>query len=210
MCIICIKKKGVKFPTMKQVENMANNNEHGFSVVVSQRNGKPKIMKTLNKAEFLDTYKYILEHSNYKDTTLFIHARIATHGSKKVENCHGWRSDGVVFAHNGILRIDNREDMTDSETFFRDIFIPAYRVGGWKLGERTIDAIIGTSKFVFMDATGEIHHYGNYIEDDGLLFSNDSYQDPVERWAQYQRFKYSAQPFARTITGSWNEDDLVF
>lgn len=36
------------------------------------------------------------------------------------------------------------------------------------------------------------------------------YQDPVEKWMQYQRFKYSAQPFAKTITGSWNEDDLVF
>ena len=106
---------------------------------------------------------------------MYIHARIKTHGSERLENCHGWRENGLIFAHNGILDIANRDDLTDSETFFRDIFSPAYKVGGWKLGEKTINAIIGTSKFVFMDDKGNIHAYGNYIVDDGLMFSNSSY-----------------------------------
>lgn len=39
MCIICIKKKGVKFPTMKQVKNMANNDEHGFQLLCHRKMG---------------------------------------------------------------------------------------------------------------------------------------------------------------------------
>ena len=38
----------------------------------------------------------------------------------------------LAFAHNGILSIKNRGDMTDSETFFRDIFSPVFEIGGWQ------------------------------------------------------------------------------
>lgn len=175
MCIICIKKKGIKFPSVEIVETMCSTNPHGFSMVVSDGR-KAKVVKTLNRNGFIKSYKKMLKQYDYQTSAMFIHARIKTHGSERIENCHGWRENGLIFAHNGILSIKNREDMTDSETFFRDIFSPAYKVGGWKLGEKTIDAIIGTSKFVFMDDRGNIHHYGQYIEDDGVLYSNSTYK----------------------------------
>jgi hypothetical protein len=117
---------------------------------------------------------------------LFIHARIKTHGTQKLENCHGWIEDkiGLAFAHNGILSIKNRDDMTDSETFFRDIFAPVFEVGGWDADERAIKACIGTSKFCFMDMYGNLIHYGNYIKgEDGILYSNDSYKKRT--WDSY-------------------------
>lgn len=175
MCIICIKKKGVRFPSVECVKTMCDNNSHGFAIAIS-RGKTPHIVKTLNKQKFIHIYKGLIKKYDYEDTTMFIHARIMTHGTKRIENCHGWKENGLIFAHNGVLSIANRDDMTDSETFFRDIFSPAYKVGGWKLAERTIDAIIGTSKFVFMDNSGNIKYYGNYIEDDGLLFSNNTYR----------------------------------
>lgn len=175
MCVICIKRKGIKFPTIKQVETMCNNNPDGFSMVVCNGDLKPAICKTLNQKKFIDLYKKVIQKYDYRTTTMYIHARIKTHGTMRIENCHGWKENGLIFAHNGILSIANRDDLTDSETFFRDIFSPAYRIGGWKMGEKTIKAIIGTSKFVFMDDKGELRYYGHYIEDDGLLFSNTSY-----------------------------------
>ena len=174
MCVICIKKKGIKFPSVEIVQTMCENNPHGFSLVVSDGR-KAKITKTLNPHGFIKSYRKVLSKYDYREAAMFIHARIKTHGSERIENCHGWRENGLIFAHNGILSITNRNDMTDSETFFRDIFSPAYKVGGWKLGERTINACIETSKFVFMDDKGNIRHYGNYIEDDGVLYSNTSY-----------------------------------
>lgn len=176
MCIIAIKKKGIKFPSVETVKTMCDNNPHGFSMVVSDGR-KSKVCKTMNQEKFLNVYRKVLEKYNYQTSSMFIHTRIKTHGTQRIENCHGWKENGLTFAHNGILSIESRDDLTDSETFFRDIFSPAYKVGGWKLGEKAIRAIIGTSKFVFMDDKGNIHHYGHYIEDDGMLYSNTTYRN---------------------------------
>lgn len=176
MCIICIKKKGVQFPSYDVVKNMCDNNDDGFSLVLSNGKGKPTINKGLNKNKFLSFYKKVIASYDYKTTSMFIHARIKTHGTMRIENCHGWKENGLIFAHNGILSIDNRDDMTDSETFFRDIFSPIYKHCGWKAAKKAIDAVIGTSKFVFMTNSGDIIHFGNYIEDDGLLYSNTTYK----------------------------------
>jgi predicted glutamine amidotransferase len=211
MCIISIKKKGIKFPSVKIVKTMCENNDDGFSIV-TQRHGRPRIYKTLKMRDFLNYYRALVKASDGTDTSMFIHARIKTHGTQRIENCHGWRSDGVVFAHNGILSIANRDDMTDSETFFRDIFIPAYRQGGWKMGEKTIDAIIGTSKFVFMDKDGEIRHYGTYIEDDGVLYSNYTYTEtryvyqPTKRG--YSNPTNAYYPKTQSSVWDWQHDFL--
>jgi hypothetical protein len=114
-----------------------------------------------------------------------------------------------VFAHNGILSIENRGDLTDSETFFRDIFIPAYRCGGWKMAERTVDAIIGTSKFVFIDKNGDIKHYGNYVEDNGLLYSNTTYIEWRQRYTSKvsygSRYYAKGYPKTQSTAQDWNQ-----
>lgn len=203
MCIICIKEKGIQFPSVETVRTMCENNNDGFSLVVSNPLGKPSIYKTLNQSKFIELYRKVLRDYDYRDTSMFIHTRIATHGTLKISNCHGWKSDGLIFAHNGILSVKNRNDMTDSETYFRDIFIPAYRLGGWQYGLLTIQAIIGTSKFVFMDDNGTIHHFGDYIQDlGGLLFSNTSYKSI--RWAYPT---YRTHSWYQPQTGSCLYDD---
>jgi hypothetical protein len=101
--------------------------------------------------------------------------------------------------------------MTDSETYFRDIFIPAYRQGGWKMGEKTIDCVIGTSKFVFMDKDGEIRHYGTYIEDDGVLYSNYTYTETRYVY-QPKRREYNPTnayyPKTQSSVWDWQHDFL--
>ena len=186
MCIIAIKPREVAYPSYKRVKNMCENNSDGFAIVWHV-NGEPvRNYRTLNEKKFLKKYNEITSTYKAKDVSLFIHARIKTHGTQKLENCHGWIEDkiGLAFAHNGILSIKNRDDMTDSETFFRDIFAPIFEIGGWDAGERAIKACIGTSKFCFMDMYGNLIHYGNYIKgDDGILYSNDSYMECT--WDKY-------------------------
>lgn len=209
MCIICIKKMGVLYPTKSTVKTMCDNNPDGFSIVLSHRGKRPMIYKTLNKKDFLNVFDDWSKKYDYNETSMFIHARIKTHGSARLENCHGWRSDGLVFAHNGILSIENRGDLTDSETFFRDIFIPAYRCGGWKMAERTVDAIIGTSKFVFIDKNGDIKHYGNYVEDNGLLYSNTTYIEWRQRYTSKvpycSRYYAKGYPKTQSTAQDWNQ-----
>ena len=186
MCIIAIKTREVAYPSYKRVKNMCENNNDGFAIVWHVKGEPVRNYRTLNEKKFLKKYNEITSTYNAKDVSLFIHARIKTHGTQKLENCHGWIEDkiGLAFAHNGILSIKNRDDMTDSETFFRDIFAPAFELGGWSAGERAIKACIGTSKFCFMDMYGNLIHYGNYIKgDDGILYSNDSYMECT--WNRY-------------------------
>ena len=216
MCIICIKDRGVKFPTYQQVKTMCDNNSDGFSIVVCDGNSKPSIYKTLSKDKFLKHYKKVVHTYNYHTTTMFIHARIKTHGTMRIENCHGWSENGLIFAHNGILDIANRDDLTDSETYFRDIFSPAFKCGGWDKAILTIKAIIGTSKFVFMDKKGNIKHFGNYVEDEGLLFSNTTYKPyrfayPKILPTHYP--SYPSYPMGKSVYSSaWDnlDDDFEF
>lgn len=186
MCIIAIKSREVAYPSHKRVRTMCENNSDGFAIVWHVKGEPVRNYRTLNEKKFLKKYNEITSTYKAKDVSLFIHARIKTHGTQKLENCHGWIEDkvGLAFAHNGILSIKNRDDMTDSETFFRDIFAPVFEIGGWDAGERAIKACIGTSKFCFMDMYGNLIHFGNYIKgDDGILYSNDSYMERT--WAKY-------------------------
>jgi hypothetical protein len=180
MCIIAIKDAGVQFPTIDTVETMCGNNPDGFAVVWHKAGDKhSRVYRTMNRESFLKRYKMIVRNYDYKTTSLYIHARIATHGSLKQSNCHGFvdHRTRLCFAHNGILGIKNRDDLTDSETFFRDYFIPVYRHGGWFEAEKLIKDTIGYSKFVFMDGDGRLRRFGNYIRDNaGVLYSNSSFR----------------------------------
>lgn len=179
MCIIMIKPKGVDFPSTKIIRTMFENNPDGFSIVYSEGGEAPKVHRTMCEEAAIRIYETIKTRCDAEDTNLFIHARIATHGTIKISNCHGWRDakTGIVFAHNGVLDIKAKDDWTDSETFFRQIFIPVYRNGGWKFANEAINAFIGTSKFVFMDRFGNLYYSGTYNKCDGVMYSNYSYMD---------------------------------
>lgn len=215
MCIIAIKKKNVKFPEVSTIKTMCDNNPDGFAIVYHITGKGVFSMRSLNSDDVYKTYRNLLRYS-YRKVSFFMHARIKTHGTININNCHGWRSDECKshFAHNGILKIDNRDDMTDSETFLRDIFTPAFVYGGWKAAERTITACIGTSKFVFMDDDGHIRHYGQYVEDNGMLYSNNTYKE--DRWAGYYSTCYNSassnyKPYSgyKTTKIPFVKDDVI-
>lgn len=202
MCIIAIKTKQVGYPSFKRVKTMCEANPDGFALVWQAKDEPVHNYRTLNQGKFLKKYKWLTTTYKAKDVAFFLHARIKTHGSEKLENCHGWIEDsiGLAFAHNGILSISNRGDMTDSETFFRDIFTPVFKIGGWDAGELAIKAVIGTSKFCFMDMHGNLIHYGKYITgDDGILYSNDSYEERTWKQFYYQDYGYGGK-YSKTST----------
>lgn len=193
MCIIAIKKLGVNYPSQETMDEMCRRNPDGFALgwhIKGQK--KSHIIRTLDVKKIMKKYQQLVKQYDKDDCTMFLHARIKTHGTIKVENCHGWYSHiaKTLFAHNGILSIENRNDLTDSETFYRDIFEPIFSVYGWRGAEKAINAIIGTSKFCFLDQDGNLRHYGNYIEEsDGMLYSNTSYK-PIY-WHQYSNYAQS-------------------
>ncbi len=183
MCIIAIKYAGVKRPTKEQFEAMCTANPDGFGYMTWSKKKGLQVRKTMDAEQFQKWVEKIPDSQ-----PVVYHARIATHGSVSVRNCHPFLSDDKqwAFAHNGILHIQNERDKTDSETFFRSIALPMLRAGYKPNDKGDFDAMVSTiidgSKFAFMDGNGRIYTYGNYIEDNGLLFSNSSYLPYDRRW----------------------------
>lgn len=174
MCILAVKKTGVRKPTTEEITNMSLNNPDGFGIAYVV-NGELVVKKTFDVNDIIKINDEVIT----EDTPAIYHFRIATHGSVKQDNCHPFLDDnvGVAFAHNGILGIKNEKDMTDSETAFRRIFIPVIKSRGYDSDdlELAVDSVIGTSKFAFINKDGEIRHFGHFNNDKGMLFSNYTY-----------------------------------
>ena len=184
MCVIIVKNKGIEMPTEAEMRLAYEHNPHGWGFVSS--NGLFAHGMYFN--EFLSLVRYV----GIEDACI-IHFRIATHGSVKVENCHPFRGrvDGepVYFAHNGILPIRARKDMTDSETEFRDTLLPAMRLFGFgsMMFDQMVARRIHSSKFAFMK-DGKIRVYGRWIkEDNGLLWSNLNHRP----WYGYNTYDHN-------------------
>lgn len=189
MCIVVVSPKGQDFPSVDKIQNCVRTNPDGFAMSWNEH-GKVKAYKTMDAYAIIDFYKKFIAKHNPKTTGLVFHARIATHGSKNIKNCHCWISDGLSFAHNGILDVANRGDMTDSETFFQDIFLPIYRSCGWDGARKAINACIGYSKFAFINGKGETWGFGNFKECDGNYYSNDSHKSWEEKYPAFKTYAY--------------------
>jgi hypothetical protein len=171
MCVIIAKPSKVQAPDIATIRAAIATNPHGSSIVWV-KDGHLETFKSLNAEEMINYYKTNVEA--LKNAPFVFHARIATNGSKCLKNCHGWKTlnGHAAFFHNGVLNIESRGDLTDSETFLRDIYEPIALNGGHKKAVRAINAIIGTSKFAFIGDTGEIKLYGHYFNINGVMYSN--------------------------------------
>ena len=108
-----------------------------------------------------------------KEDGCIIHFRFATHGSHKVSNCHPFRHKDLFFAHNGVLPVRTFNDMTDSETVFRNRITPVYDQFGIDSQEFE-DVVLDNlhySKFAFLKDQ-EIHLYGDFRQMNGIWYSN--------------------------------------
>lgn len=165
MCVIIIKKKGVELPSEHELRLAFEHNPHGCGFVSS--NG------VYWRGMRFDIFYKMLQKVRVEDACI-IHFRLATHGSHKVSNCHPFKQGNLYFAHNGVLPVRTKDDMTDSETVFRNVLIPAAEIFGF--GTQAFDSVVNrniySSKFAFMK-DGEVRFYGSWIrEDNGLIWSN--------------------------------------
>lgn len=201
MCILIAKPRGAQFPAIEAIQNSVDNNPDGFSLAYNH-NGKLEVYKTMSAARFMRKYRSLSAILDPETTGMIIHARIATHGALGLKNCHCWRSfegtpNELAFAHNGILSVPNRDGMTDSETFLRDWFEPAFIRSSWMGANEIIRRKIGSSKFAFVDTFGNIRKFGNFINElDGCYYSNMSYARSSYARCADPRYWSNLKPFA--------------
>jgi predicted glutamine amidotransferase len=168
MCVIVLKVKGADFPSKSVISACMKANPDGYAAAWNE-NGVLKTFRTMDDKEMLAKYDEI-QKLDPKETALLFHARIATHGSKTLANCHCWTNEAgtLAFAHNGILKdIGNRGDMTDSETFFRDYFLPLYEKADCRSAAKIASLVAKTenSRLAFINREGTIVPFGDFAKD---------------------------------------------
>ena len=175
MCILISKPKGIRMPSEEVMLNCWTSNPDGAGIAWSD--GR----KIFLRKGFMTWDDFLKEYRTLKldDCNAIIHFRIATHGTVKPSNTHPFNvNDRMVAAHNGILPIDAEGDWTDSETFFKRIASPileTYSLNS-NVFELAVNAVIGTSKLAFLTDSGELKTFGKFILENGVMYSNSTFQ----------------------------------
>ena len=192
MCVICASPKGVRQPNRSEIKAMFLRNPDGAGYMVA-RDGKVTIHKGfMNLDEFLNALK--AEHFTAKDSVVY-HFRISTQAGVNPEMTHPFPLSNRLpymkaldvecpcgVAHNGIIRLTS--DPSQHEYSDTALFITRYMArmvhGLDDLKDaqllNRIERLAG-SKLAIMDGSGYIATIGHFINERGLLFSNDSYQE---------------------------------
>ena len=192
MCIICVSPARTRQPSISQIKMMFLNNPHGAGYMFA-REGRVHIHKGFMDIDsFLSAVK--AEHFTAKDSVVY-HFRISTQAGVNPEMTHPFPLSNRLpimkaldvecpcgVAHNGIIRLTS--DTSQREYSDTALFITRYMAqmvhGLDDLKDaqllNRIERLAG-SKLAIMDGSGYIATIGHFINERGLLFSNDSYQE---------------------------------
>ena len=175
MCVICTAAKKRHMKRAEVLQAIKNNSAGFFGFTV--HDGKRKMIRTLDEKTFMEFFDDEVED----DDVWVMHARIPSRGEKSLDNVHGWDEDGILFCHN--MTLTQLDDMmkradwknTDSEFFFRKVFMPYFRGFGseaYKDGklhpdiENLVKHFIGMSnKVCFIMPDNKVLCYGDWISE---------------------------------------------
>ncbi len=185
MCIIAIKPKGKPMFSDERIRVMFANNPDGSGFMYC-RNQKVVIEKGYMDVESLLRR---LHRTDLTDRTVVLHFRIGTSGHNDELNCHPYPlfkanelacECDLAMAHNGILydyTPPKKSGINDTQFFIKCV-LNGLSKNFYKNKDvlALIEELIGTNKFTFLDKDENLTLIGDYIEDDGYIYSNSSYK----------------------------------
>lgn len=174
MCIIIAKKKGIDLPCKDIIKRCWDRNPQGAGLCFAI-DGKVHIEKGFMQFEELDSRLEALnEEMNIRESSLIIHFRIATSGRTDEGNCHPFP-------------VTDDAEAIRAKSVTADLVMPLYNMNSKHDFYREekirylLSKSVNGSRLAFMNGDGEIYTIGKWIEDDGILYSNDGYQGTVKK-----------------------------
>lgn len=165
MCVIIAVPSGVALPPVEELRAAFATNPHGAGFAT-----KSLHYKSMHFGSF---YRHLRQRDIGE--ACIIHFRLATHGSKKVSNCHPFYKGGVWFAHNGVLPYASIDDRPDSWVYFSQVAYPAMKKYGYDAPEIRVElanmARMYHSKFATLK-DGKMRLYGDFTKYNGCYYSN--------------------------------------
>jgi len=130
MCMLCVVPPNV-IPERAKLENSALNNPHGFGfAILIPAENRIHTERTMNADTSVN--RFLEMRSQYPESYAMWHARLATHGSTTIDNCHPFKvgRDSLTYlAHNGILSVtETPADLRSDTRIFAEDLLPA--IGG--------------------------------------------------------------------------------
>ncbi|MBQ3037725.1 MAG: hypothetical protein IJD30_00955 [Clostridia bacterium] len=194
MCIIAIKKKNVLLPDENIFETMFKNNSDGAGFMYNL-NGRVIIQKGyMTYDDFKNALNRLKGSIDVYHTAIVFHFRIATHGSVCKGLCHPfplsdkisileheYSSCKLGIVHNGIISsVKPRKGVSDTmEYIVSKLYTRAKQHPDFYKSKKIRKTILNEidSKMAFLDGNGDVYTVGNFIEDNGILYSNESYKE---------------------------------
>lgn len=208
MCIIIAKRKNGRIPTEKELMYAFDYNNDGAGFMYVDNNRVIIDKGYMKLGHFIARYRELLEkYNNFTNKSLVIHCRIGTSGRNTKGNTHPYpitnnskelkktffKSD-IGIAHNGIIRdYELTGNCSDTQSFIMKYLYPIYsHYRDFYKNKYITSGIeeITNSKFVILDTKDNIYKIGDFIEDKGLFFSNDSYLPPRYSYDYGLYYKY--------------------
>ena len=129
MCMLCVVPPNV-LPDRDKLTYSAINNPDGFGfAIVVSKERRIITYHTMNADDAVN--EFLKMRAQYPSDYALWHARLATHGSTNLDNCHPFRvlDNQTVLAHNGVLPIDIAvgDQRSDTRIFAEEILA---KIGG--------------------------------------------------------------------------------
>lgn len=197
MCIIVYKPVNKMMVDETTIETCYENNPDGAGYMIRELNGSIKIRKGFMDVESLK--KSLNRERNIEQTEMVLHFRIATHGSIKKGNCHPFPISRSIpelrkvshnklnyaIAHNGIIQgysSKNKYNLSDTMQLSKKLVAMIHEPGKMK---KYLSGI--HSRFIVF-LPKETIITGDWIEEDGIKYSNSSYMPDTYGMCQINKY----------------------
>lgn len=195
MCIVIYIPEGKEIP-LEHLETSHYNNEDGAGFMYVDLDGN--VVGHKGYMEYQELITDLTNKGFIKGNTLCpklpfaIHFRMATHGGVSPGKCHpfpaskdkdelhslDWTHEFGV-AHNGIMGQFAKPGLSDTQGFIQDVLSDVELLRELPENEALkslLSKVISSSKFIVMDEKNVLL-FGNWLEVDGVFYSNDGYKD---------------------------------
>lgn len=217
MCIIVAKEKGKSIPKKSILKACFDNNSDGAGFMYTSDNYVVIEKGFMNFDSLYKRIKQLNKEINLKKRSVVFHFRISTSGKVDGATCHPYPvTDKIEYlkstrikckmgmAHNGIFSDyvltgkDNTDNLNDSQNFVRTFIYSLYKLNknflNNEYGKLLVNNEKGYSRLCFLTADDELHYFGNWIEDNGIKYSNENYKPKETKvwsdWASKWRDKW--------------------
>lgn len=224
MCIIGYYAPGV-LPVREHLEEAVIANPHGFGWAIVTYDAECPILigHTMDRKEAVEEFMRL--RAEFPQHAALFHARITTHGTTSLDNCHPFKVNGrsdLVLAHNGMVPCSPRPGDTRSDTriLADNVLMTSFRHLDSPKTRRRFEDWMGYSKVVILTTDMKFYECQSYIfneglgvwdDESGIWYSNDSYKPyrssfkrggATAGWDEFDGWEYDAKGYDSEGYGS--------